>query len=158
MKEFITYLRFKDTHVARPLCASSAHPRHVHMSWPRLLASRTVQLSSNKAVKVEAIENQRLRLQMKFAPQGQLDIVSIERKKVTKRRDARDRRMWLPLSFRPAWAKQLQSAITFANGDEYLNMMYALAFGMRSARVILAWRNALPRIQYMIQETICEDI
>ena len=156
--EFITKPKYKDTHVARPLCASSAHPLHVHLSWPRALASRTEQLSSNQKVKVEAIENLKMRLKMNFAPQGQLDLVSMERQ-VIKRRDApdkRDKRMWLPLSFHPGWARQLQSAIRFANEDEYLHLLYSLAFGMKSPRVSLAWQNALPRIQYMIQEKLCE--
>ena len=72
---FTTEPMYKSTNISRPLCSTSAHPRHIHTSWIMALAKRSVELASTPELAARALERLKHRLITNSAPHHQIDVV-----------------------------------------------------------------------------------
>ena len=64
---FTTCPKYRDSDISKPLGRSSAHPEHVHTSWPKVLSRRIANLTNCKRGRVKAMAELERRFVDNFA-------------------------------------------------------------------------------------------
>ena len=142
--------KFKDASLARPLEVSSIHPRHVHESWPRGVASRLISLASDAAAAREAVEIFSKRLRDFHHPPSIVN--AVEQTLHSNRSSSANIQpmVRIVLPYHPAWAPFLERAVRELNNDACWKQCYYQAFNITDtgAKLLgIAWKGVLPNLE-----------
>ena len=147
---------FKPTAVGIPLSAASAHPVHVHWSWPFALMRRYLMLTSNKRQKKEAakfiIKRFRMhhssKVMIKSLKEYAVRCIGNEFPLAKKPQQEKHEVLWITVGFHPAWytdIKRTVSAYMRSDWSRLLNeAFYDQGLGQSSKTIRIAWKNVLP--------------
>ena len=155
---FSTRPTYKASNISKPLCCTSAHPKHVHSSWPRGLMMRSISLSSSPKIAEQSLQALRLRLKQHFAPASQINLVVNDQSNLPQRLrsscSARQCIVWVPVDYHPAWAWMVKKAMSSFQMNEYNQLLLRTAFGKEVFCLKIAWRNLLPKSCAWIREKL----
>jgi hypothetical protein len=147
---FTTTPRFTDCSLSRPLAADSAHPVHIHTSWPVSVARRLRQLSSSVVIGNNAVTAFVLRLRKYLTPPHIIAQVLNSIQHVRRVPSKPLRRLVLP--FHPIWHEAVSRSVSALNSDVTWRALYSSAFGIESVQpiVLIAWANSLPHLERIV--------
>ena len=137
----------KPTALNVPLARSSAHPRHVHDSWPQAMRRHLRVLSSTDHMAAQAIVNKAFELRSQFACQQTVRLIegsfNTNRGKSSRVQQDEPRTVWLKMAFHPCIARHVNKAVKCFNSSP-IHRVTAELFPRSQIRV--AWYNALPAL------------
>ena len=132
----------KMTDISVPLSTDSAHPKHVHASWPKAMTRRMHALASTPDMARQAVAALHDRFSSSL-------INPFTRKQLSApctvrgERESANTTLWLKLGFHPALVPAVPRAITrFLESDRQLLARDALG----RVHIRLAWQNCLPSL------------
>ena len=127
-------LSIKHQTLGRFLNWNSAHPPHVHTSWPKALRVRAKHLASNEQRYRDALQDLTMRFRRSFAPEDQVDLISDKpspapvRGKDVAAGGESPKSMWVSFGFHPALTKAVQRAIRNVGHCDYCQWLWKMAF------------------------------
>lgn len=144
--------KFKDTTLSVPLLWSSAHPRHVHLSWPRARLQYLKQLCSSPSFYPAAKNEFISRLSMSYT-RYQVRLVTAEPVCAGAAPRASQRRSigvtWCKLPFHPALEDAIQKAIASFLQDEMFRSILMRSLGW-VPQVRVSYYRCLPTLAHML--------
>ena len=149
---------YKDSDIGKVLNWNSAHPNHVHTSWPKALRTRTRNLASNQQRYREALQNLVLRFRRSFAPDHQIQLIETKpMRRIGKPAVGRESKsMWVAFGFHPVLVGRLHRAIRAIVDCNFCKWLWSTAFqdaraGARECFSLrVAWYNRLPAITTLV--------
>ena len=143
----------KDPGLAKRLSAQSAHPWSVHVAWPAMMMKTSMKLASSagdaEMYRVELIE--RLKNDGCVVPPKQG--VQVGKANLALSCLAPKTVFWLSLGYHPWWYRTVKRAASRFNNDcSFSSMLSSAVPSWQNSIVKIAWKNALPQTQMLIQK------
>ena len=138
---------WEKTSLRIPLDITSAHPNHIHFSWPRAIARRLDGISSSSTHALEACATLVQRFKNHLADPRIVDIVtrSVPWRVPSAERTKSSAEMWLVLGFPPIGASYVARAAQQFFQDPLMRSLLRDAFG-RDVQIALGWKRSLPSL------------
>ena len=138
---FETKPRYRDSNISKPLDISSAHPQHVHRSWPMALTHRARSLTNTPEGMKEAMKAMERRFIDNFADPQYLHQCRSVRPCVSEKPG---RTSWITFGFHPALQSSIKRGVQKCVQGPFSGL-YAWCFGVRPS-IRVAWSNRLHNI------------
>jgi len=154
-RRFGTEMAFKPTNLGIPLSTQSAHPVHVHVSWPVARIRSIARLSSSRCVAEKAKQILISRFTAFGTPQCIIDkIVATDPWGSPRRQQRCDNSdvLWFPVRFHPGWCQHVQRAIGMFCRDKDAKLLWQYAFGKEMPAMRPAWYNGLPQLSALTRK------
>ena len=149
---------------AFPLSTDSAHPFHVHVSWPLACVRRYFDLSLCYSDFKEVTDKFMNLFIRAHAPHWRLRSIQNSISFWSSQEFGRDPRkviarpsrvagsLWFPLNYHPCFKMDLfRKGIGKLNNDIGMKYAYSSAFGHDPLPINFAWKRSLPRFEHFIQ-------
>eukprot|EP00933_Yihiella_yeosuensis_P044464 TRINITY_DN39620_c0_g1_i1.p1 TRINITY_DN39620_c0_g1~~TRINITY_DN39620_c0_g1_i1.p1 ORF type:complete len:635 (+),score=76.46 TRINITY_DN39620_c0_g1_i1:476-2380(+) len=150
---FLSAPTWKPTSLGIPLCLSSAHPPHVHSSWPVGLIKRLGSLASRAADAENAKKILIARFKNHLASPAILHLLEATPTWGKPRRQHACQQMqhdqpvqWLTLGYHPALRLPMHKALRRFLENVSMNSLYMFSFQSSAPVVRISWRNHLPNM------------
>ena len=142
----------KSSQLTIPLSTSSAHPAHVHRSWPVALCKRLSTLSTCPS----SVGPAKLALVRKFKSQladpATIHLLERDSRDAVQRSLHDQGTVWLKLGFHPALNPSIPRAIRkfMESSSNFLRIRHLIP----NLKVAIAWRNQLPALATSTRESL----
>ena len=145
--KFVTRPKQRESDISKPLDPSSAHPAHVHSSWPKALTRRIAKLENSNEGVGEALHELERRFAENFADPSVIQMVE---RKVDDKQHAPDsgRPTWITFSYHPALWRALKRGVKKCI-DGHFSRVYAWCF-QHPPQFRIAWSNRLRNIASIV--------
>ena len=144
----VTYPYLKDPGLSRRLSCKSAHPREIHLAWPKMMLQRVPSLSNSDGG-VAAYNAELLR---RLYNDGCLVHLTHNKNMKSLKRVSRSSMLWLPMGYHPWWCRQMKRAVSRMNNDASLNSLLRMAVGSGNLPTVrVSWKNMLPSTDTLLQ-------
>lgn len=148
---------WKTSSLGIPICESSAHPRHVHVSWPTSLVKGLGIRSTRQqhADKAKLILLQRFKAHL--ASPTIINIVAgTPTWSESRPHSALNDQMckWLVLGYHPCLRSPLLNVFYKFVEDSYWSSLCRLAFNKSPPKFRIAWRNDLPNLCTLVRKSL----
>ena len=138
---FETMPKQRDSNISKPLDISSAHPGHVHRSWPHALMQRARALTNTARGMAEAMNDLKRRFLDNFADPQFLQPCSSLKKHVASNPGGIT---WITFGFHPALQSSIKRGVQKCVQGPFSGL-YSWSFGVKP-NVRVAWSNRLRSI------------
>ena len=144
-ERFVIRPEYKPTNLGIPLDTSSAHPVHVHTSWPKAVLRRAMLLSSTLHGAEAAREVLRHRFIQHFAPKPIIDIFERnaykENDEPKQSKKSKEKPLWLSIGFHPVWHRAITAAVGELTRDPRHSVLWKEAFGREPPPLRISWKK-----------------
>ena len=142
-----TFPFLKDPRLSRRLSMVSAHPRDIHLAWPRIMLERVVPLTKSADAIYEFSDEVRNRLRNDGC------LVPARRRCQVKTSSFSGLILWLPMGHHPWWYRHVKKAIAQLNSDVGVSCLLTMGTKWSCPRVKVAWKNMLPSTNKLLKPT-----
>ena len=148
----------KPTSLGMPLSCESAHPHHVHQSWPRAVISRLSTYASTQGAAEAAKQLIVTRFHRHFTTHGLLRLLldtpvggnrrcplqaveSSNRLLLAAESSERLNRVWCTIPYHPVWANMIATSIHKLRRCDNSSRLLCMAFESKAPNISISWKG-----------------